>query len=333
MKLVVYSFSNNGGEIAESLLDIGAYEITHKRSKDFKIAREVESDFKEYDALIFISSTGIAVRMISKYIVSKEKDPAVLVIDDMGKFTISLLSGHIGGANELTLNISKVLCNIPVFTTATDGRGIEAVDVFAKRKGYEIDSLLAAKEVMSLRINNGKIYCYSETGDYPRDDGLIKSGDFKSKEADAWIYISSNLRDFKRSVCKLIPRNINVGIGCRRGTKISSLESVMLKAFDLAGLDIRGIKEIASIEEKKDEEGIIELANKYGVNFTTFTREEINSVKDLKEKSDFVKDTMGVYAVSEPSAILLGGRLILSKYKDKGVTISITKEEVGNEED
>ncbi|NLM05330.1 MAG: cobalt-precorrin 5A hydrolase [Tissierellia bacterium] len=329
MKIVVYSFSKNGEEIGEKLLDLGAYEICHKRSKDYKISKEVESDFKEYDALIFISSTGIAVRMISKYIVSKETDPAVLVIDDMGRFTISLLSGHIGGANELTLNISKVLGNTPVVTTATDGRGIEAVDVFAKRMGYKIDNLAKVKDLMSMRINEGKIHCYSETGEYPSDDGLIRSDDFESREADGWIYISSDLREFNTPVCRLIPRNVNVGIGCRRGIKRSTLETVLLKAFDLAKLDIRGIGRIASIEDKKDEEGIIELAKKYGVDFITFTRDEINSVKDLRERSDFVRETMGVYAVSEPSAILLGGELILTKYKEDGVTISITKKRGG----
>lgn len=134
MKIAVISVTKAGDVISEKLknkLDIDLY--SKETIKDFSIRQVAKKAMEEYKAVVFISSTGIAVRAIAEHIKAKDKDPAVLVIDSSGKFVISLLSGHLGGANELTLEISEILNSTPVITTATDNMGITAPDMIAKK--------------------------------------------------------------------------------------------------------------------------------------------------------------------------------------------------------
>ncbi len=122
-----------------------AYKKNCFKNEDFNFKEIVKKSFQFYDAIIFISSTGIAVRAISPFIQSKHKDPAVIVIDSTGKYVISLLSGHLGGANELTEKIAKIIGAEPVITTATDNLNIKAPDIIAKENDLVIENLKKGK--------------------------------------------------------------------------------------------------------------------------------------------------------------------------------------------
>jgi cobalt-precorrin 5A hydrolase len=151
MKTAVISVTKAGDDIAEQLknkLDIDLY--SKENVKEFSLRQVTKKVMEEYKAVVFISSTGIAVRAIAEFIKTKDKDPAVLVIDSSGKFVISLLSGHLGGANELTLEISELLNSTPVITTATDNMGVTAPDMIAKDNELVIDSLKDAKDIAAL---------------------------------------------------------------------------------------------------------------------------------------------------------------------------------------
>ncbi|WP_251860193.1 cobalt-precorrin 5A hydrolase [Clostridium sp. Marseille-Q2269] len=135
--------------------------LLHKKmyfkDEKFNLKEIVEKAFANYEAIIFISSTGIAVRAIAPFIKSKDKDPAVIVIDSTGKYVISLLSGHLGGANELTENIAKILEAEPVITTATDNLNIKAPDIIAKENDLVIEDLKKAKDISALLVNGEKV--------------------------------------------------------------------------------------------------------------------------------------------------------------------------------
>lgn len=140
------------------------------KKEDFNFKKIVKKSFGDYDAIIFISSIGIAVRAIASFIQSKDKDPAVIVIDSTSKYVISLLSGHLGGANELTEKIAKVLEAEPIITTATDNLNIKAPDIIAKENNLVIEDLKKAKEIAALLVNGQKVAFIDEDGliDFPK---------------------------------------------------------------------------------------------------------------------------------------------------------------------
>ena len=163
MKIACLSFTDSGKRLGDKLV-----KYRHEPNKDnsyivhhfenYQVPGGIKGNLnyivEEYDGIIFISATGIAVRMMKPYIKNKKSDPAVIVIDDLGKFSISLLSGHIGGANKLSKWAASIIGAMPVITTASDGRGIEAIDNFAMDNGYEIESMEDAKTIMAMMIND-----------------------------------------------------------------------------------------------------------------------------------------------------------------------------------
>lgn len=322
MKLACLSFTKAGERIGVKIKYNLKYEVKLFNKEELKgeLHKKIEEIFNSYDGIIFVSSTGLAVRLISPYLKSKLNDPAVVVIDDMGRFTISLLSGHIGGANELTSEISGILGSISVITTASDGRGIEAVDMFAKKNNLFIENMEAAKKITSMMVEGKRIALLSEL------DLNIKYENIVNSEPDGYIAVTYKT-DFKCNLpfCILRPRILNIGIGCRRGKSSYEILDFITSVFKENNLSIKSIKAIGSIDIKADELGIIEAAKKLNCKFKTFTKEEIALVQDKFVGSSFVESQIGVKSVAEPSAYLLGGEIVLKRIAKDGITLSISK--------
>lgn len=331
MKLVAYSFTNSGSNIGEKLSNISTLKIEHIENKAFKggVKAHLQENYKSYDAIIFISATGIAIRMIMPYINHKAKDAAIIVIDDRGKFSISLLSGHIGGANNLAKTIAKSIGAIPVITTASDARGFQAIDDFAKENFYYIEDEKKLTKIMAMMVNGDTIGLLSKEGidlDYVN---LRKIEDINHiKDIEALILIDRDLQEKSIDIpyISLKAKDINIGIGCKKGMQTSRIIEAIEKELKDLNISSSRIKAIGTVEVKKDEKAIIEGARWFKCPLKIFSLEEIEKVEDMFQKSDFVKKTIGVYSVSEPSAFLLGGKLIIRRAKHKGITISISKE-------
>lgn len=311
---IIY-FTSYGEKIAYRLKDYFNEVCLYNKSTYRDNLKEI---FKNSRAVIFISSTGIAVRLVAKFLKSKYEDPAVIVIDDGANFVISLLSGHIGGANELCKNVANILKATPVITTSTDIHNIEAVDVFAKKKGMVIENKESLKLISSAMIEGEKI-------DLIKDVEVEYEYINKSKDADIALYITYKRVEDKRPHLILRPKVLNVGIGLKRGISIDTLYDVLNTAFLKNDLSINSIKQIASFEFKKEEEALWGLKERLKVPLIFFKKDEINRIDC--ERDDFVYKSVGVNAVSEPCARLLGGRLIVKKFKKDGVTISVCLEE------
>ena len=144
MKIACLYFTSSGETIAKRIVKSSDYEVHIYSKENYK--SNLNDIFEHYNGIVFISSTGIAVRISAPFIKNKQIDPAIVVVDDLGRYSISLLSGHIGGANELAKNIAGYLNNQVIITTASDGRGIEAIDMFAKRNNLFIESFEDAKK-------------------------------------------------------------------------------------------------------------------------------------------------------------------------------------------
>ncbi len=322
---------------------------TEKPFKDF-----VGTLFYNYDSIIFIMATGIVCRSIAPYIQSKTKDPAIIVCDEAGRHAISLLSGHLGGGNELSKKVAMIIGAEPVITTASDVTGNMAVDMFAQSIDTIIASMEAAKDVTALAVDGKKICILidkkrMENKLYHQKITALKYDNISVNIIDKWggiddkdieyalgfadgvIAISENRLNILsgqkpyRSV-QLIPKSISLGIGCRRDTADSVINSVFNEAIDSVHIDERAIRSISTIQLKADEVGIHALCRRLNLALTIVDLESIAKVHHLFNGSDFVQKTIGVRAVSEPCAMISGsenGYMRLGKYAKNGVTISL----------
>jgi cobalt-precorrin 5A hydrolase len=340
MKISLISFTLNGADLGHLLSkflneqgnDAKAYAIggyakgLAMQSINEPLKDWTKKQFHEVSAIIFIGATGIAVRTISPFLKDKTTDPAVLVIDEKGKFVIPLLSGHIGGANELAYNIASHLGTIPVITTATDLNQKFAVDLFAKKNNLYISRLDYAKAISAALLNDNQVSFESEfpvVGELPED---------LTNKKDCEYGICITLHDEKEvyhKTLKLIPRILTLGIGCRKGKSLLEIETVVSEVLKECKISIYTIANVASIDLKKEEKGILEFCDKLKVKLVTYSAEELEKVQGVYSESDYVKSVTGVGNVCERAAILGSGNgiLIQKKYAQNGVTVSIAKKD------
>lgn len=319
MNKIIITYTEAGLAIARSMAASFDVEIFYK---DKNIDKILEERWPSLETIIFISATGIAVRKIAPLIKDKYTDPAVLVIDDKAKHVISLLSGHIGGANELAIDIAKAINAEPVITTASDNRGLEALDIYLRDNDFAYNSREALTKIMAAIVNQREIYLEAAS------DFDFKYDKFTSdrSEADyAIIQDEGYMTNDEENTLYIIKKKYNMGIGLRRGTDFDVLEEAFHELLREMDINPKAIKRFGSIDIKKDEEALLELCKKYDRELIFYTADELNEV-DVSEKSDFVKEITGAYSVSEAAAKLLGGKIILTKKIIDSITFSITEE-------
>jgi len=280
--------------------------------------------FATSEALVFVGACGIAVRTIAPYIKDKTVDPAVVVVDEIGKYAISLLSGHIGGANDLALEIAWIIGAMPVITTATDLNKKFAVDDWAQRNNLWLGEMQTAKEI-SVGVLNGQVIGFSS--DYPIEGRLPEQLRYETNGRDLTIgfmlSIYENKKPFKRTL-HLVPKTVTIGMGCKKGISLDAAEALLHKVLKEQGISIHAIEKLCSIDIKKEEEALNQLAQKLRVPFEVFPAQELAQVEGEFTTSDFVHSVTGVNNVSERAAILgSNGRLIIRKQILNGVTLAL----------
>ena len=328
--ITIISFTKKGGDINKRLTDIlSESDITSYTLEKYRFDNRVKplGNLKETvkrhftdDAVIFIGAVGIAVRSIAPYIKDKFCDPAVLVIDELGRYVISLLSGHVGGANELAEYIGGALGATPIITTATDINGEFAVDVFAKKHSLIISSRKLAKDVSAALLDKKAV-------DIDSDIDGINVEDIQKKlnplNEDCELRVRITDRVYDDDVLTLIPKDIYLGVGCKKNTNSQKMWDFVNEVLKEEGIDIRAVKAVGSIDIKKDENAIKELADRLSVPFNTFSKDELNGVEGEFNESEFVKQTVGVGNVCERSVLIQCNNLILKKTAKDGMTLAI----------
>jgi len=349
-KLAVWAVTPNGAKLADRLADslpnadiYVSQNLAEKKSSHIlfnRLSATLEEQFRQYTGHIFIMSTGIVVRILAPSIQSKTRDPAVVVMDDLGKNAISLLSGHLGGANELTHKISQVIGANPVITTATDINEVPAIDMLAKENNLFIENPGAIKTVNMALLTGKKIIVYDPHNilkntlpgsAYLTFDELMKHFNKKGQHIDivdvAYVIIDDLGVDLPSTVLILRPASLIAGIGCNRNTEATEilihLEDVLAKN----NLALSSLKGMASIDVKADENGLIMAAENLKLPLTFFSKQELNQVKDIKNPSKIVEKHVGVKSVCEAAAILAArsGRLVVPKQSTKNVTVAIAR--------
>lgn len=336
--LAVISFSLTGCALAERISE-------HFKSCGWQVKTAVKSvylpdslelplkewtrrRFADCEAICFVGACGIAVRSIAPFIKSKKTDPAVLTVDECGRYVIALLSGHLGGANELAKETAKLLGADAIVTTATDLHGKFAVDVFAKKNGCAIFPMTAAKAFSAALLAEESVGFYSDfpwEGDLPEGVVLIREeAPSKNPAIGAAVTVRKDCRPFAQTVY-LVPKIVAVGLGCKKGKGMEAIKRCAEKAVQQAGIWPQALGCAASICLKAEEEGILQWCESAGLPYETYTEEELSAVPGEFSSSEFVRGITGVDSVCERSAAKAGnsGRLIQKKTAEDGVTCAL----------
>ena len=290
-----------------------------------RLGAAVAEGFRAFQGHVFVMSAGIVVRVIAPLIRRKTVDPAVVVADEGGRFAISLLSGHLGGANELAGEVARAVGAVPVITTATDVLGVPAIDVIARRAGLTIENPEAIKEINMALITGRPIRVEDPDGWLSE----VMTGIPRAPaSADGHKVVVSEVQlDRPPSFLILRPRCLVAGIGCNRGTAVEELHDALdatLRRFRLAPACLR---RIATIDAKLDEAGLLALAEALDLPLSGFPRETLREVPGITAPSKIVEHYMGVPSVCEAAAVAGsgGGPLIVPKQKHGNVTVAVAR--------
>lgn len=349
-RLAVWILTPNGRLVAEKIFQnlphvcLFASSTIEASGGEYRIfqnlALEIKEKFNQYTGHIFIMSTGIVVRVIAPLIRHKTQDPAVVVVDDRGQHAISLLSGHIGGANELARQVAGIIGARPVITTATDVNQVPAIDVLARQKKLLIENPAAIKTVNMAILKGEKIYVH-DPFDFLKDrlaqgephafSVLNKPGRERHQRSEngsvAGVFIDDVRIDLPPQVLILRPASLVAGIGCNRNTATEEIKALLETVLAAGNLCLSSLKCLASIDVKADEDGLLALADELDLPLVFFKRQELNRVENIETPSTIVEKHVGVKSVCEAAAILASrnGRLIVPKQTTRNVTVAIAR--------
>jgi len=313
------------------------------------LSSEIKQQFNNFSGHIFIFSTGIAIRIIAPLLKSKTVDPAVVVVDDQANHAISFLSGHLGGANELTKKIAAIIQAKPVITTATDTNNLPSIDMIAKTEGIMIETPQNIKHINMAFLKGEPVGLYDPFGAIKNvlpenfwtglSDTYLETNHTNIETAK--IFCSHKIKKVSRETLILRPPVLSVGIGCNRGTKYREIKNFLLSVFKKQNLSINSIDRFGTTEVKKDEAGLLKLSHEMQIKIDFYNNQELNSVKTIKTPSKMVEKHLGVKSVCEAAAILSSssitrdesgifsmpdepdGKLIVLKQKNRNVTIAV----------
>lgn len=337
MNIVIFSFTKNAGDLSVIL--------QKKLSKDYKscisytmekyaisplltpfpvsLKETVSIYFQKGNVLIFIGACGIAVRSIAPFIQKKTKDPCVLSIDEKGQYVISLLSGHLGGGNAYATLVADLLGATPIISTATDLNSRFAVDMFAKKNHFTLSDMTIAKEISARLLNHMEVGISGSIPVEPLPEGLVS----KDTTIPVGFAITpfSNQCPYKETL-HLIPRQVVLGIGCKRDTCPEKLHAFVMDILEREHIYPESIACITSIDIKKEEKAILALAKDFQIPFVTYTAQELLAVEGDFTSSSFVKSITGVDNVCERSSLAYShaAELYLRKTAHDGCTIAIS---------
>jgi cobalt-precorrin 5A hydrolase len=349
MRIAIIAITRNGARLGTRLRDgLAGAELFVLRKYagqagkgatpfDPELRELVRDLWPDIDGFVFIMATGIVVRLVAPHLQGKEHDPAVVVMDDAGKFAISLLSGHLGGANELACRCAFLTGAREVITTATDANCLPSFDMLAKEEGWVIDDISRVKTLNALLLDGVLIAVVDPTcrvRPYFHGNGNLAFYDtfmeaFKSGAKGHLFVTNRHLPPQAHSSELLVlrPRNLFLGIGCNSGTSAEEIEETVSRNLKRIFLSLKSVRCIATASAKREEEGLLAFAAKWGIPVTFYESYELNGVAVPSPPSRHAMEAIGATGVAEPAALLAsgGGSLILKKVKSGNVTLAIAE--------
>lgn len=357
MKLSIISFTRNGIRLSQKLLhklveaDVSLFTkcsnagteneespisgVENKERTPVYVEKSIsewtKTQMEEGCALVFIGACGIAVRAIAPCLANKLSDSPVLVMDEHGTYVIPILSGHMGGANEIAAYIAKNTNAEAVITTATDINGKFAVDLFAKKNNLVIVNKDGIAKVSSKVLADKELSIAIEPGHLRKESCMpsyLHLISYPPKQP-VDIVITSEDKAFETSLL-LKPRAYVIGMGCRRGKETVKIEELIHSSLSNLFIDVTQVSALASIDLKEEEEGFLMWSQKEKIPFLTYTAEQLKETEGNFSKSAFVETKVGVDNVCERAALKACGArgiLVLKKQAQDGMTIAVAKRE------
>ena len=322
MKIAIIGLTVGGKRLAQIIASF--YEDSFVDTRDLPVFEKLSTLWQEnYDAIICIMATGIVVRGLGRLCYDKMRDPCVLVLDEKGQFVISLLSGHLGGGNQLARELAEHIGGQAVITTASDVTGHTSLDLWAQKNQLEVDNSQKITAKSAQLVNKGSLTLFTECEVESLPEDFIR----QASPQTADIIISDS--DFSETPALILrPRALCVGLGCNRGTASEDFQDAITELFRDNDLNLQSIAGFASIDLKNDEEGLLEYVELLNRPIQFYTKEQLNSVDNFSS-SDVVFAATGAKGVAEPAAVLAAetsigsGKLIIRKKKWKDVTAAV----------
>lgn len=346
--LLILSFTRTGTELNRKLqeklcdLECAGYAPGRMAEGLFALPEDPKEWIKERwgkDDFLFIGAAGIAVRMIAPSIEDKYTDSAVVVMDEMSRFVIPLLSGHVGGGVALSRRIAAITGAESVITTATDVQAKFAVDVFAREHFLAITDRQLAKEISAAVLEGKRVGIFAEAVYEDVSHAVWKAAECFPElslcetekalyQCEKGIYITAKKIETPKGILALKVQKAVLGVGCRRGTDVQTLERGIQETIASLVLSRERIEALVSIDLKAEEEGLLQLSENWQIPFYTYTAEELASTGAVSDSSEFVQKITGVDNVCERAVnyylkIQGGGTLIQSKIRKERMTVAV----------
>lgn len=310
---------------------------------DLPLRPVVQRLFAERRAVVVFLPVGAVVRLLAPVLGSKRRDAAVVCVDDAGRYAVSVLSGHTGGADALAQRVADALGAQAVITSASDALRVTAVDLVGRSLGWRIEAAATDLTRAAAAVVNGAtvaLWLDPETGvgwpdDCPWSDNIVAVGDFAAALAPPYaaaLAVSDRILAPPPDGLPLViyrPPTLAVGVGCRRGTAVEHLRELVAGTLRDYGLAAGSLCRIATADIKADEAGIIDLAESMGLPLHIFAAAELD---DAGRRADgatpsAAQDLLGVFGVSEPAALLASGanRLLIPRVKSEQATVAVAR--------
>ena len=317
-RIAYLSFTDRGATLAERLrAALGGTVSCTRQIENFSLSQWTAEAFATFDALVFVGAVGIAVRAVAPFLKSKATDIAVVAVDERGRFAVPVVSGHLGGANDLAREISKICGAVAVITTATDGSGLFAVDEWAKRQNCAVTDPHGIKAVSARILAGETVRVRSEwpVEGQPPDGVTLTNG----PDWDVWVDVCCH----SGGLC-LAPKVLVLGVGCRRGTPRERLEMAFGELCAEQNLWPEAVCAAATIDLKAEEPGLLDFCAAHGWPLTAYSVEELRGAEGTFTSSAFVERTTGVDNVCERTAVrAAGGPLLTGKHAGNGVAMAL----------
>ena len=335
MNIAVIAVSPQGITIAEQLKAEWQEQLTifsthqHSSVESIRNIKEhVDAHFGDYSAWVFIGAMGICIRTIAEHVQHKYHDPAVINIDSTGRFVVSVLSGHVGGANELTEHIASLLGAQAVVSTQTDNTGLWALDLFSRKYGWaQVNNMGGLNKPIALYTNGKPTALLLEVRDKftlelerthaEHVDIYYKREDLDESKYELILVVSPRVYETNKPCIQYIPKSLALGLGCRYQCAPKDIPEYICNEIRRLGYYPEAIKRIGTIDLKKDEPLLKEMLQLLSIEEADiYTSEDLAPV-EIKNPSDYVFKVTGVYGVAESASRLSArmGSIVIEKQK------------------
>ena len=334
--LAVVALTPHGGELGQRLARaLGRGEVVRI---DGDARRSLTELFQAGRPLVCVMALGIVVRLLGPLTRAKTAEPPVVVLDEAGRFAVSVLGGHLGGANELAREVAAALGAVPVITTASEALGLPALDLVGRGRGWKIESHSQLTAVAAAAVRGEPVGVYQDAGgrDWWQEFGAWPASfhrlDCWPPPAGCAAALAISDRVLAVPSCPAVvyrPLTLVLGVGCRRGVPCAEIEALFREVCEQHALAPLSLGVVATASLKADELGLREFASRHGVPLRAFGLEELAAAGPLPTPSEAVRARVGVAGVAEPAAMLAAGTgaLLVPKQRGARVTMAVARRE------